>query len=152
MAIYKSPKTLYHSFINAYSFLECRNLSKQDALIQSNKKWKESKNDTTFITTVIASAPKIEMQQREKIIYNKWVIYKNPKTLYHKFINAYVKNEFSTAFSKQEIVLLAIEKWKDLRKETAKIEAYIAGEEIVDDIQTEPTMVDSEPPAKKLKS
>lgn len=151
MAIYKSPKTLYHTFINAYSFLECGHLSKQDALIQSNKKWKESKNDSIFIKMIIDSAPKIEIQQRDKVIYNKWVIYKNPKTLYHKFINAYVKKEYSTAFSKQEIVILAIQKWKEIRKDTAKVEGYIAGGEF-EEVKMVATMVENEPPAKKLKS
>ena len=151
MAIYKSPKTLYHTFINAYSFLECGNLSKQDALIQSNKKWKESKNDSIFIKMIIDSAPKIEIQQRDKVIYNKWVIYKNPKTLYHKFINAYVKKEYSTAFSKQEIVILAIQKWKEIRKDTAKVEGYIAGGEF-EEVKMVATMVENEPPSKKLKS
>ena len=151
MAIYKSPKTLYHTFINAYSFLECGHLSKQDALIQSNKKWKESKNDSIFIKMIIDSAPKIEIQQRDKVIYNKWVIYKNPKTLYHKFINAYVKKEYSTAFSKQEIVILAIQKWKEIRKDTAKVEGYIAGGEF-EEVKMVATMVENEPPSKKLKS
>lgn len=152
MVIYKSPKTLYHSFINAYSFLECGNLSKQDALIQSNKKWKESKNDAIFVKMIIDSAPKIEIQQREKVIYSKWVIYKNPKTLYHKFINAYVKKEYSTALSKQEIVLLAIQKWKDIRKDTAKVEGYLSGGDLDGEVQTVATMVDNEPSVTKIES
>ena len=85
------------------------------------------------------------------MIYNKWVIYKNPKTLYHKFINAYVKKEYSTAFSKQEIVILAIQKWKEIRKDTAKVEGYIAGGEF-EEVKMVATMVENEPPAKKLKS
>lgn len=158
MAIYRSPKTLYHNFINAYAYLECSNLSKQDALLQSNKKWKEAKNDKAYIQTIISSAPKIEFHHKEKTSYKKWVIYKDPKTLYHKFINAYVKKEFSTSvFSRQEIVLLAIEKWKDIRKESAKVEAYIAGEDIEDNMQmgvtmVEASMVGDESSMKKLKT
>ena len=55
------------------------------------------------------------------------LIYKDPKSKYEKFIECFVRRNKGQA-SKESVVRSAQEKWKELRKDSAAVETYIAAE------------------------
>ena len=56
------------------------------------------------------------------------LIYKDPKSQYEKFIERFVRRNKGQA-SRESVVRSAQEKWKELRKDSAAVETYIAAKE-----------------------
>ena len=56
------------------------------------------------------------------------LIYKDPKSKYEKFIERFVRRNKGQA-SRESVVRSAQEKWKELRKDSAAVETYIAAKE-----------------------
>ena len=56
------------------------------------------------------------------------LIYKDPKSKYEKVIERFVRKNKGQA-SRESVVLSAQEKWKELRKDSAAVETYIAAKE-----------------------
>ena len=56
------------------------------------------------------------------------LIYKDPKSLSEKFIERFVRRNKGQA-SRESVVRSAQEKWKELRKDSAAVETYIAAKE-----------------------
>ena len=57
------------------------------------------------------------------------LIYKDPKSKYEKFIERFVRRNKRQA-SRKSVVRSAQEKWKELRKDSAAVETYIAAKYI----------------------
>ena len=52
-------------------------------------------------------------------------IYKNPKTLYEKFVNAYCRYERRFC-AREDLVKTALVKWNEMKSDKAAVEQYIS--------------------------
>jgi len=117
--------------MNAFVTLQRGGQSKQELVLEGNEQWRELKNDKDKVESMIDKAKKVKTRNAPKKKKTKKQepscpdgVYKNPTTLYQKFVNTYVLTEGKDK-SKHDACLEANDRWKEIKDNKALVEQLV---------------------------